>query len=67
MFAKGEIVVASADSTIVIPKNVVLSKQRGNTVFVVDKGLAWERVVVFGLENPEEVQIVSGLKKMKDW
>jgi RND family efflux transporter MFP subunit len=63
MFAKGEIVVASADSTIVIPKNVVLSKQRGNTVFVVDKGLAQERVVVFGLENPEEVQIVSGLEK----
>ena len=63
MFAKGEIVVASADSTIVIPKDVILSKQRGNTVFVVDKGLAQERVVVFGLENPEEVQIISGLEK----
>jgi len=63
MFAKGEIVVASADSTIVIPKNVVLSKQRGNTVFVVDKGLAQERTVIFGLENPEEVQIISGLEK----
>ncbi|OFX89969.1 MAG: hypothetical protein A2W99_08600 [Bacteroidetes bacterium GWF2_33_16] len=63
MFAKGEIVVASADSTIVIPKNVVLSKQRGNTVFVIDKGLAQERVVIFGLENPDEVQIISGLEK----
>jgi RND family efflux transporter MFP subunit len=63
MFAKGEIVVASADSAIVIPKNVILSKQRGNTVFVVDKGLAQERLITFGLENPEEVQIVSGLEK----
>lgn len=63
MFAKGEIIVASADSTIVIPKNVILSKQRGNTVFVVDKGLAQERVVTFGLENPDEVQIISGLEK----
>ena len=63
MFAKGEIIVASVDSTIVIPKNVILSKQRGNTVFVVDKGLAQERVVSFGLENPDEVQIISGLKK----
>ncbi|MFC2152746.1 efflux RND transporter periplasmic adaptor subunit, partial [Bacteroidota bacterium] len=63
MFAKGEIVVASADSTIVIPKNVILSKQRGSTVFVVDKGLAQERIVVFGLENPDEVQIISGLEK----
>ena len=63
MFAKGEIVVASVDSTIVIPKNVILSKQRGNTVFVVDKNLAQERVVIFGLENPNEVQIISGLEK----
>jgi len=63
MFAKGEIVVASADSAIVIPKNVILSKQRGNTVFVVDKALAQERVVTFGLENPDEVQIISGLEK----
>lgn len=61
MFAKGEIVVARADSAIVIPKNVILLKQRGNTVFVVDKGLAQERTVIFGLENPNEVQIVSGL------
>jgi RND family efflux transporter MFP subunit len=63
MFAKGEIVVASADSAIVIPRNVILSKQRGNTVFVIDKGLAQERIVNFGLENTEEVQIISGLEK----
>jgi RND family efflux transporter MFP subunit len=63
MFAKGEIVVASADNTIVIPKNVILSKQHGNTVFVVDKDLAQERIVTFGLENPNEVQIISGLEK----
>ena len=29
MFAKGEIIVASKDSIIVIPKNIILSKQRG--------------------------------------
>ena len=38
MYVKGEIVVASADKTIVIPKDVIISKQRGNSVFVVDKG-----------------------------
>lgn len=63
MFAKGEIVIARADSAIVVPKNVILSKQRGNTVFVVEKDLAQEKVVTFGLENAEEVQIVSGLEK----
>lgn len=63
MFAKGEIVVASADSALVIPKDVILNKQRGNTVFIVKKGLAQERIIGFGLENAEEVQIVSGLAK----
>lgn len=62
MFAKGEIIVASKDSTIVIPKNIILSKQRGNTVFVIDKGLAQERIITFGLENPEHVEVVSGLE-----
>jgi len=61
MFAKGKIIVSSVDSTIVIPKDIILSKQRGNTVFVVNKKLAQERIVNFGIENPEEVQIISGL------
>ena len=43
MFVRAEIVVASKDSTIVIPKDIVLVKQRGKTVFIVDKGAAEER------------------------
>ncbi len=62
MFAKGEIIVASKDSTIVIPKSIIMSKQRGNTVFVVDKGLAQERIITFGLENPENVEVTDGLE-----
>lgn len=65
MFAKGEIVIASANQTIVIPKEVIINKQGGNTVFVVEKGIAYERIVRLGLENPKEVQVVSGLN-MKD-
>lgn len=61
MFAKAEIVVASTDSAIVIPKEIILAKQKGNTVFVINKGLAEERIIYFGLENPNEVQVVSGL------
>lgn len=63
MFAKGEIIVAASDSAIVIPKDVILNKQRGNTVFVVEKGLAQERVISFGLENPEEVEVIDGLSE----
>lgn len=62
MFAKGEIIVASKDNIITIPKNIILSKQRGNTVFVVEKGLAQERIINFGLENPEYVEVISGLE-----
>ena len=61
MFAKGKIVISSINDAIVIPKNIILSKQRGNTVFVINKKLAQERIVNFGIENPEEVQIISGL------
>lgn len=61
MYAKAEIVVSTANNTIVIPKNIILSKQNGNTVFVVEKGVAYERIIQLGLENPTEVQIVSGL------
>lgn len=61
MFAKSEIIVASKDSIIVIPKSIILSKQRGKTAFVVDKGLVQERILTFGLENPEFVEIISGL------
>lgn len=62
MYVKGEIVVASAENAIVVPKEIIISKQRGNSVFVVEKGIAYERIVEFGLENPQEVQIISGLK-----
>jgi len=61
MFAKGKIIVSSVRNAIVIPKNIIQSKQNGNTVFVINKKLAQERIVNFGIENPEEVQIVSGL------
>ncbi len=62
MFAKGEVVVASASNSIVIPKEIVVSKQKGNYVFVVEKGIAYEREIQIGLENPKQVQVVSGLK-----
>lgn len=61
MFAKGKIIITSVDSAIVIPKEIIQTKERGHTVFVVNKKLAQERIVNFGIENPDEVQIISGL------
>lgn len=63
MFTKAEIIVASRDSAIVIPKDIILSKRRGKTVYVVEKGAAQERTISTGLENPDEVEVTNGLKK----
>lgn len=62
MFAKADIVIARKDSVIVIPKNIIISGQRGKTVFVVDKGTAEEKRITFGYENQDEAEITSGLK-----
>jgi membrane fusion protein (multidrug efflux system) len=63
MFVKAEIVVASKDSAIVIPKDIILSKRRGKTVYIVEKSAALERPISTGLENPGFVEVTEGLKK----
>jgi len=63
MFVKADIVVAKKENTIVIPKDIILSKQRGKTVFVVERGAASERLITTGLESATEVEILKGLKK----
>lgn len=62
MFVKAEIIVARSDSAIVIPKDVIQVKQRGKTVFIVQKGAAQERVITTGLENPESIEVLDGLE-----
>lgn len=61
MFVKADIVTARADSVIVIPKDIILSRQRGMTVYIVNKGVANERVIRTGLENSDEVEVTRGL------
>ncbi len=62
MFVKVETIIARHDSIIVIPKEIILSKRRGKTVFIVDKGAAFQRVISIGLENEYEVEVIEGLK-----
>ncbi|HAH26111.1 MAG TPA: efflux transporter periplasmic adaptor subunit [Prolixibacteraceae bacterium] len=63
MFAKADIVLAKHDSVIVIPKNIIISGQRGKSVFIVDNGTANEKRITLGFENQNEAEITSGLKK----
>jgi len=61
MFVQIETIVANKDSAIVIPKDIILAKRRGKTVFTVEKGAAFERVITTGLENNREVEVLDGL------
>jgi RND family efflux transporter MFP subunit len=63
MFVKADIVVSRKDTAIVIPKDIILSRQRGKTVYVVNQGLAMERIITTGLENNTEVEVVRGLNR----
>lgn len=64
MFVKADIVVNHKDSVIVIPKSIILSRQRGKTIFVIDRsGLASERIIRTGLENLTDVEVTGGLTK----
>jgi membrane fusion protein, multidrug efflux system len=63
MFVKADIVTNHKDSVIVIPKNIILSRQKGKTVFIIDRGVAAERIIETGLENITNVQIIRGLTK----
>lgn len=63
MFVKADIVTRHKDSVIVIPKNIILSRQRGKTVFIVDRGFAVERIIDTGLENISDAEVKSGLTK----
>jgi len=61
MFVKADIVTNRKDSVIVIPKNIILSRQKGKTVFVIERGIAVERIVETGLENVTDIEITTGL------
>jgi RND family efflux transporter MFP subunit len=62
MFVQAEIILDRKDSVIVVPKNVIISNQRGKSVFIVQQGTAEEKQVTLGYENKDMVEITSGLK-----
>ncbi|MEZ5042860.1 MAG: efflux RND transporter periplasmic adaptor subunit [Saprospiraceae bacterium] len=63
MFVKTLIKVNQKNDIIVIPKEVIISDQRGKRVFVVNENTAFERIIETGLENEEMIEVVSGLEE----
>ena len=62
MFVKADLVINSADSAIVIPKDIIVNRNRIRTVFVVEKGVANQRVITTGLESIDRVEVLTGLE-----
>ena len=62
MFVKAEITTARKDSAIVISKDIILTRRNLKRVFVVSKGMAREKIITTGLENPDETEVTEGLE-----
>jgi RND family efflux transporter MFP subunit len=63
MFVKADLVVNSAEAVIVIPKNIIMSRNRNQIVYVVEQGVASERIITTGLQNATSVEVKMGLLK----
>ncbi|MDR3219823.1 MAG: efflux RND transporter periplasmic adaptor subunit [Dysgonamonadaceae bacterium] len=63
MFVKADIIVNKADSSIIIPKDVIQSNHRQKYVYVVEKNTAVLREIKTGLEDENNVEILEGLNE----
>jgi RND family efflux transporter MFP subunit len=63
MFTKVDIVVKEKESTMVIPREVILDHRGSKTVFIVQRGIALERRLEIGMSNRDEVEVLKGLEK----
>ena len=63
MMAEVSFTMASADDTILLPRNAVIEKDNETYVYVVDNGVAKKTAVELGIEAEDTIQITSGLNK----
>lgn len=62
MFVKAAILAERKDSTIVIPKETIISRQSSKVVFTIENGIASEKSISTGLENQDYIEVIAGLK-----
>lgn len=64
MFVKADIITDQKDSTIIIPKDIIMSGGRGKYVFVVGRNSAANnRWIKTGIENQNFVEVTEGLQR----
>jgi RND family efflux transporter MFP subunit len=63
MFVKADIITNRKDSTVVIPKDIILTRGSQKYVFVVGRNsTAEQRWITTGIENQNSVEVTEGLK-----
>ncbi len=62
-FAQVELVLRKIDNALVIPTEALTSDIKGQKVFVINGGKAFERQVVTGIRQDRNIQIVSGINE----
>ncbi len=63
MFVKADIITDQKDSTVVIPKDIIMTGGRGKYVFIVGRNSAADsRYITTGIENQNDVEVVEGLQ-----
>lgn len=63
MFVKVDIVIESKENAVLVPRHVVLNRNNRDVVFVVEKQRAIMKEVELGLEDKENIEIISGLEE----
>jgi RND family efflux transporter MFP subunit len=63
MFAKADIVVDKADSSVIIPKEAIQTTRDRKYVYVAEKNTAVLRYITTGLEDETQSQVVEGLSE----
>ena len=61
MFVRADIIVDRAEDAIIIPKTALLSARNRRYVFVVERNTAVQRYLVTGIEDDDNVEVISGL------
>lgn len=62
MFGQAEVVLPDTANTLVLPSSAVVYNPYGNFVYVIESGVAKQRVVQTGAQRGNLIAIVSGLK-----
>ena len=62
MMAEVNFTAESAEDTIVLPRNAVITKEDETYVYVVEKGVAKKVMVELGIEAADTIEITKGLK-----